>query len=128
MRENRKTLVGRVISDKMEKTVVVQVETRKPHPLYHRIIRRHKNFKAHDPNNEAHTGDIVRIIESRPISKDKHFALHEILQRGYEERVRPVEVGDVTPEMLVAETAASEGETEETAGAAEEAAETEEAG
>jgi small subunit ribosomal protein S17 len=99
MRENRKTLTGRVVSDKMDKTVVVEVETRKPHPLYHRIIRRTKNFKAHDPNNDAHAGDIVRIVECRPISKDKHFALQEILQRGYEERVRPVEVGELPPEV-----------------------------
>ncbi|HDN79291.1 MAG: 30S ribosomal protein S17 [Chloroflexi bacterium] len=84
MRERRKKLVGRVVSDKMDKTVVVRVERTKRHPLYGKVIRIAKKVKAHDPNNECRVGDLVRIIESRPISKEKRWVVMEILERAEE--------------------------------------------
>lgn len=79
---NRLVLQGKVVSDKMQKTIVVEVEYLKKHRLYKKPMRRHKKFKAHDENNECKIGDIVRIEESRPISKDKTWRLLEIVQRG----------------------------------------------
>jgi small subunit ribosomal protein S17 len=75
-------LVGTVISDKMDKTVVVSIERVTRHPLYGKIMRTNKKYKAHDENNEAKMGDTVRICECRPISKDKTFYVQEILERG----------------------------------------------
>ncbi len=83
-REQRKVLVGRVTSDKMDKTIVVQVERLKRHTRYGKVIRFHKKYKAHDEENSAHVGDIVKIIESRPISKEKRWALVEILNQPQE--------------------------------------------
>ncbi len=82
MRERRKTLVGVVTSDKMDKTVVVTVERVTRHPLYGKTIKISKKYKAHTENNEAKMGDTVRICECRPISKDKTFFVQEILERG----------------------------------------------
>jgi small subunit ribosomal protein S17 len=82
MRAQRKTLVGTVTSDKMDKTVVVTVERVTRHPLYGKVIKLSKKYKAHDENNEAKIGDTVRICECRPISKDKSFFVQEILERG----------------------------------------------
>jgi small subunit ribosomal protein S17 len=74
-------MTGTVVSDKMEKTAVVRVETLKPHPLYHKVVRRHKRYKAHDEANEAHTGDVVIIEECKPLSKDKTWRIVEWLER-----------------------------------------------
>jgi small subunit ribosomal protein S17 len=82
MRERRKTLVGTVTSDKMDKTVVVTVQRTTRHPLYGKIVKVSKKYKAHDENNEAKMGDTVRICECRPISKDKSYFVQEILERG----------------------------------------------
>ncbi len=76
--------VGRVVSDKMDKTIVVEIEYTKRHRLYKKSVRRHTRFKAHDEENSAKTGDVVRIEECRPISREKHFRLVEIIQRGVE--------------------------------------------
>jgi small subunit ribosomal protein S17 len=81
-REQRKTLIGRVISDKMDKTIVIQVTRTKRHPMYGKVIRVHKKYKAHDENNEASIGDTVKIIESRPISKEKRWVMTDILERA----------------------------------------------
>lgn len=81
-KSNRLVLTGKVISDKMDKTIVVQVEYLKKHSLYRKAIRRHKHFKAHDEENACKVGDMVRIEESRPISKEKHWRLLEIVQKG----------------------------------------------
>ena len=78
-REQRKVLVGRVTSDKMEKTIVVQVERLKRHTRYGKIIRRHNKYTVHDEQNSAKIGDTVKIIESKPMSKEKRWALVEIL-------------------------------------------------
>ncbi len=78
----RKTLVGTVVSDKMDKTVVVLVERHTKHPVYRRTIKRSNRFKAHDENNQCRNGDKVKIIESRPLSKDKRWRVLEILQEA----------------------------------------------
>ena len=82
MREQRKTLVGTVTSDKMDKTVVVTIERTTRHPLYGKVVKVSKKYKAHNENNEAKQGDTVRIRECRPISKDKKFFVEEILLRA----------------------------------------------
>lgn len=82
IRSERKTRVGKVVSDKMQKTIVVAVETTKPHPLYGKRVKHTKKFKAHDEHNEAKIGDVVRIMETRPISKDKCWRLLDIMQRA----------------------------------------------
>lgn len=78
----KKVFQGRVVSDKMEKTIVVLVEGRKVHPLYKKYVNISKKLKAHDENNEAHIGDTVRVVESRPMSKDKCWRLVEIVERA----------------------------------------------
>ena len=77
-----KTRVGLVVSDKMSKTRVVAVERAFRHPRYERVIKRTKRFKAHDEQNEAHVGDRVLIVETRPLSKDKRWRIKEILERA----------------------------------------------
>jgi small subunit ribosomal protein S17 len=77
-----KTKTGQVVSDKMEKTIVVAVENLVEHPLYKKRIRRTRRFQAHDENNEAHVGDIVRIAETRPISKNKTWRLLDVVRRA----------------------------------------------
>ncbi|AMB99141.1 30S ribosomal protein S17 [Aerococcus urinaehominis] len=81
-RNDRKVLQGRVVSDKMEKTIVVQVDTFKFHPTYKKRIKYSKKYKAHDENNAAKLGDIVRIMETRPLSKDKYFRLVDIVEES----------------------------------------------
>ena len=80
-RERRKILVGRVTSDKMDKTIVVQVERMKRHTRYGKVLRFHNKYKVHDEQNSAKIDDLVKIIESQPISKEKRWALVEILNR-----------------------------------------------
>jgi 30S ribosomal protein S17 len=81
-RNLRKTRVGVVVSDKMEKTIVVAVEDNIKHPLYKKVIKRTVKFKAHDENNECAVGDKVEIMETRPISKDKRWRLVEIIEKA----------------------------------------------
>ncbi|WP_096438183.1 30S ribosomal protein S17 [Alteribacter populi] len=81
-RNNRKSYTGRVVSDKMDKTVTVLVETYKMHPLYGKRVKYSKKFKAHDENNTAKVGDIVRIMETRPLSKNKRFRLVEVVEEA----------------------------------------------
>ena len=78
----RKTRIGVVVSDKMDKTITVEIRTRVKHPLYGKIMNRTKKFKAHDENNEAGIGDTVRIMETRPLSKDKRWRLVEIIEKA----------------------------------------------
>jgi small subunit ribosomal protein S17 len=78
----RKEVVGTVVSDKMQKTIVVKVDRRIRHPLYKKYVTRSRRFKAHDEKNTAKTGDLVRIVESRPLSRDKRWALQEILRKA----------------------------------------------
>lgn len=79
---NKRTFTGLVVSDKMDKTITVRVSTRQLHPLYKKYITRSQKYKAHDENNDAHSGDTVRIVESRPVSKDKRWRLQEIVERA----------------------------------------------
>ncbi len=81
-RRQRKTKQGRVVSDKMDKTIVVLSETRVPHPVYGKIMRQSTKFKAHDEENSAKTGDTVRIVECRPRSREKRWRLAEIIERA----------------------------------------------
>lgn len=81
-RNLRKTRVGIVVSDKMDKTIVVAVESRKQHPLYKKFITRTNKFKVHDENNECGIGDKVEIMETRPLSKDKNWRLVSIIEKA----------------------------------------------
>jgi len=81
-RNRRRVKQGVVRSDKMDKTIVVVTETRVPHPTYKKIVRKSVRFKAHDEKNEAKTGDTVRIMETRPMSRDKRWRLLEIVERA----------------------------------------------
>ena len=81
-RNDRKTRIGKVVSDKMEKTVVVAVEDIEHHKLYKKAVKKTVKFKAHDEENSAHTGDTVEIMETRPLSKDKRWRVAKILERA----------------------------------------------
>ena len=80
-RGRRKVRVGRVVSNKMDKTIVVSVEDFVRHPLYNKTVKRTKKFKAHDENNVCNIGDRVRIMETRPLSKDKRFRLVDVIEK-----------------------------------------------
>ncbi len=122
MAEKQKSLTGTVVSDKMEKTVVVQVDHTTRHPLYHKIMKRSKRYLAHDDRLEAKRGDVVRIIEARPMSRHKRWRVAEIVERG--------EVAEIAPREIDAEYLAlhREREAPPPPRAAAEAAEGEEAG
>lgn len=81
-KRNRKTLIGTVVSNKMEKTIVVRIERRKLHPLYKKYITRTKKIKAHDEGSLCQIGDLVKVVESRPLSKDKRWNLLEVLEKA----------------------------------------------
>ena len=81
-RSERKTRIGRVVSDKMDKTVVVAIEEITAHPVYGRRIRRTKKLKAHDEQNQAREGDTVRVMETRPLSREKRWRVVEIVERA----------------------------------------------
>ncbi len=82
MRGYRKTRIGVVVSDKMDKTIVVAIKTKVRHPLYGKMVNRTRKFKAHDEKNECGIGDTVKIMETRPISKDKRWRLVEIVEKA----------------------------------------------
>ena len=82
VRGMRKTRTGVVVSDKMDKTIVVEIRTRVKHPLYGKIMNRTKRFKAHDENNECGIGDTVEVMETRPLSKDKRWRLVRIIEKA----------------------------------------------
>lgn len=81
-RNMRKTAIGRVVSDKMDKTIVVLIEDSVKHPLYGKVVKRSRKLKAHDENSEAHIGDRVKVMETRPLSKDKRYRLVEIVEKA----------------------------------------------
>ena len=82
MREQKRVLIGRVLSNRMNKTVVVMVERQKRHPLYAKVVTARKKYKAHDAENACQIGDLVKMIESRPLSKEKRGVVTEILERA----------------------------------------------
>jgi small subunit ribosomal protein S17 len=87
MQGKRRSKVGRVVSDKMDKTVVVSVERLRRHPIYKRVVRLSSKFKAHDAENNARVGDTVRIEESRPLSREKRWTVVEVVARGSHEEL-----------------------------------------
>ncbi len=99
-KQMRKVRIGSVVGTKMDKTAVVQMVWKQRHPLYRKQMRRVARYYVHDPQGQCLLGDLVRIEETRPISKTKHWRLLEILQRRQVAEVRPIELeGDVTPIM-----------------------------
>jgi small subunit ribosomal protein S17 len=132
VRERKRELVGRVVSDRMEKTVVVVVQSLRRHRLYQRTMRRTKKYMAHNEGNDAKLGDLVRITESRPISRHKHWRVTTVLERAAERgkavllpelaRTAAAPTVDLPPVATTAEPEAPEAdeapETTETAGAA----------
>ncbi len=94
MEKKRKTRLGMVVSNKMDKTAVVAVETLRRHPLYKKAIKKAVKYKAHDEKNECHLGDKVRIIECRPLSRQKRWQVAEILSRGEVAEVQPREIDE----------------------------------
>ena len=116
--ERRKVRVGVVVGDKMDKTVVVAVEWRRPYALYRKSVRRRTKFKAHDENNEYKIGDTVRIRETRPMSRTKRWRVVELIQRGDVAEIQPDEIvveeiaeDDAAPEPVL-EAAATEAGTD----------------
>jgi len=101
-RGRRKTLVGIVVSNKMDKTAVVAVERRVRHPLYKKIVRRTKRYKAHDAANSSNLGDVVRIAETRPLSKEKRWRIAQVLVKGNVAEVAPRDIGVPEEAMAVA--------------------------
>ena len=81
-RNLRKTRVGKVTSDKMDKTIVVSIEDHVRHPLYKKIVKKTYKLKAHDENNECHIGDTVRVMETRPLSRDKRWRLVSVIEKA----------------------------------------------
>jgi len=92
MERKRKTRLGRVVSNKMDKTVVVVVETPRRHPLYKKVIKRAVRYKAHDENNECGVGDLVRMIETRPLSRQKRWRVAEIITKAEVIEIQPKEI------------------------------------
>jgi len=90
MREHRKVLVGRVTSNRMDKTVIVEIKQHKRHRLYGKVINVRKRFKAHDEDNACQIGDLVRMIEYRPLSREKRWMVTDILESGVEETLPAV--------------------------------------
>jgi len=96
--------VGRVVSDKMQKTIVVAVESLKKHPIYKRTYKSTARFKAHDETNDARLNDTVRIEETRPLSKDKRWRLVEIVKRGVQTTPVAEVVAELDPDLLTSDT------------------------
>ena len=92
MERQCKTRQGRVVSDRMDKTVVVAVETLKHHPLYKKVIRGTAKYRAHDESNECRVGDVVKIVETRPLSKQKRWRVVEIITKGEVVEIEPKEI------------------------------------
>ena len=112
MDKKRKSRLGQVVSNKMDKTAVVAVETRRHHPIYKKTVRRITRYKAHDEMNECQLGDTVRLEETRPLSKEKRWRVAEIIIKAEQLEVRPVEL-ETQPEETVVESEETVAEPEE---------------
>jgi small subunit ribosomal protein S17 len=112
METKRKTMLGLVVSDNLNKTVVVAVETPRRHPLYKKTVRRVVNYKAHDEENKCQKGDKVRIIETRPLSRDKRWRVAEIVVKGEMVEISPEEISREDLAKVVPEKKAKEEVTE----------------
>lgn len=106
MDNKKKTYLGRVLSDRMDKTVVVEVETRRPHPRYKRVVTFRRRFKAHDESNACDIGDLVKIVETRPLSREKRWRVVAVVSRGKAVEVKPKEIGAEIIEVPQAEVEA----------------------
>lgn len=115
MANNRRRLVGRVVSDKMDKTVVVAIESSKQHRIYRKVVRSTKKIYAHDESNAIPVGSIVRVVESKPLSKTKRWVVEEVIQDAGNKVLQPIAADvNVNPEPAApAATAAASEETEE---------------
>ncbi|HJP40800.1 MAG TPA: 30S ribosomal protein S17 [Dehalococcoidia bacterium] len=98
---SKRVIRGTVVSDKMDKTVVVSVERRTTHPLYRKVVRVTKRYKAHDDSNTCRMGDVVDIIESAPVSRDKRWRVIDVLSRGDVAEIAPDEIGREIEEEMV---------------------------
>ncbi len=121
MDKKRKSRLGRVVSNKMDKTAVVAVETRRHHPIYKKTVRRITRYKVHDEMNECQPGDTVRLEETRPLSKEKRWRVAEIVIKAEQLEVRPAEL-EAEPEETAVEVEETVAEPEETVVEVEEAA------
>lgn len=92
MEKKKKTRLGRVLSNKMDKTVVVEVETRRQHSRYKKVVRHKTKFKVHDGGNTCGIGDLVRIVETRPLSREKRWRVDEVLVKAETVEVKPEEI------------------------------------
>ena len=92
MEKQKKSRLGRVLSNRMDKTVVVLVETRRPHPRYKKVVTHKAKFKAHDEGNTCNIGDMVKIVETRPLSKDKRWRVEEIVNKVEMVEIKPEEI------------------------------------
>jgi len=92
MEKKKKTRLGRVLSNRMDKTVVVEVETRRQHSRYKKVVRRKTKFKVHDGGNTCGIGDLVRIVETRPLSREKRWRVDEVLVKAETVEVKPEEI------------------------------------
>ena len=108
----RKVRLGQVVSNRMDKTVVVEVSGPKRHPLYKKIIRRVVKYKAHDEKNECQVGDKVKIVETRPLSREKRWRVAEIVAKGEVVEVSPEEITQEDLEKVIPEKKAKEAEAE----------------
>ncbi len=98
MEKKRKIRTGKVISNKMDKTVVVLVQTLRRHPFYKKVVRHNAKFKAHDENNACNIGDDVMIIETRPLSKEKRWRVAEVIRKKEVAEIKPAEISDIPTE------------------------------
>jgi small subunit ribosomal protein S17 len=116
MPNNRKRLVGRVVSDKMDKTVVVAIDISRPHRIYHKVVRTTKKIYAHDESNEIPIGTVVRVVESKPLSKLKRWVVEEVIQETGNKVVEPVAMEVQDEEVIedVMPAGAEDAEVEET--------------
>ena len=108
-----KVRIGRVVSDKMDKTRVVAIEWKQPHPKYKRLVTRVTKLKMHDEKGETKVGDMVRMVEGRPLSKEKRWRLAEIVKKGVVAEVAPVEIDESTLAELAAKQRPVKKENEE---------------
>ena len=99
MEKIRKIRTGTVISDKMDKTVVVLVESLRRHPLYKKVVKHTSKFKAHDGENTCKIGDVVKIVETRPMSRDKRWRVVEIVRRKEVAEIKPTEIDEISSEV-----------------------------
>jgi small subunit ribosomal protein S17 len=99
MEKIHKIRTGTVVSDKMDKTVVVLVESLRRHRLYKKVVKHTSRFKVHDPDNACKIGDVIKIVETRPLSKDKRWRVMEIVQRKEVAEIQPAEIDEISSEV-----------------------------